>query len=413
MGTTRWTLVVLAIAAAGCGGPTWMGITREVAAGDAALDAGDAAGAAARYRAAGASLDRWLASVEGRGLKPDLDAGRVRIGRWTLAAFRDRALPRAALWARAGEDPAADAFVAARGQPPGGARIAAYLRVGLDLAAAGRGPEARVALDAADEVARETLPLPVDPVRALARLELACRLEDDALVRLTLATALSPPARPRELDLLPKAARILASHGRCEEARRQVGRMVDALEERWEGPGSSLPDDEDINLPPWSNEVLSLHLELSETCRRFGDVDGARSFLDEAVPWAELEGDEGLQDLGAAYLLVGLPGEAAALSGSLDDPMARAWLLVASVDAWIAGEGEPGASAPVEADARSWLEDGEAAALSPGDSAAAIELMEAIAERWQTLGDSERAGEARARAAGLRMRSGLGVVPKN
>ena len=393
--TLTWMLLVLL---AGCGGPTWLGITREVAAGDAALEAGDPSTAATRYRRAAADLEMWLDSRAGRGLRPDLDAGRVRIGRWTLAAFRSAALPRAALWARAATDPLAAAYVGAARRAEEGARAAACLDAALELAAAGRAGEARVVLAEAEEIPQGLAPPELLP----RQIDLACRLGDDA--RLEGALARMEEAAPGLSDgdlqeLLEATAGVLAARGRCGLAAELANGLGEALEARWVDPDPCGADAADEG-PSWNLDLFELFLSLADVCRAAKNIDGALNLLDEAVPRAEVEGDEALRVLGRAYIEAGLPGEAAALAGSVDDRAIRDDLLVDAAAAWVPGGGPP---APEYADVVLWLEAAEAAAAKAHPRETAKALLLEIATRWEALGDLERAAAARARASDLNL----------
>ncbi len=407
----KWTAIAIALlllAAASCGGPTWYEITREVAAADQALEAGDAAGAAARYQAADAALEGWLASNEGRALYADLEAGRVRLGRWTLEVFRTRVLPRAEILAGADDDPLAAAFVQASRLDGDAPRVQALMAVAVDFARAGRHSEAMVVLGAVNE---EMEALSVPPNEATLLLvpgfaDLACQMEDEAMLAAALL-GVSSPAGATASDgallehVIGGTAEVLAKHGRCEEAGALVERLAIELEASWADPdpcGEGFSGDAP---PSWNTELLEQLKTLSDLCREAGDIDGARNLLDASVVRAEAEGDEALLDLGEAYVEVGLPGEAAALAGSVDDPRIREQLLLAAVAAWPAADA--GQAAPVQEDVIGWLEaaEGAAAAAKPIQTAQAL-LLE-VADRWEALGELERAAAARARAASINM----------
>jgi len=399
--TLTWALLLLV---AGCGGPTWYGLTRQVADADQRLEAGDPVGAAARYRAAGDALDIWLESKEGRALRAALDAGRAPHRRWTLVDFRARALPRARLWGRAHADRLATAFLAARGVAPGAPRAIAHLDVARDLAAAGRAEDAAIVLDAAEEAVEDLGARPHAALLLPRLVELACVLDDDAL----LTHALEQVEATADMDLGEAAVRqlhvgtaqALARRGRCEGLGAQVGRLADALEARWRDPDPcGVISAEDVP-PPWSAEIFGLLLELSRACLASDDVDGALTLLDDAVPWAEADGDEALRELGAAYIEAGLPGEAAALAGSVDDPVLRDELLVAAATAWTPGAGPSG---PVREDVILWLEAAEAAAMKAPSPATRRAFLLEIAARWEILGEMERAAAARAQATDLNL----------
>ncbi len=394
---------MLLVLLAACGGPTWHGLTRRVADADRRLEAGDAVGAARRVRAVAADLDAWLESREGRSLRGDLDAGRVRVGRWTLAAFRTRILPRTRLWSMAPTDRLAAAFVAA-GVQPEPLRAGALLAVALELARAGRPDDAVIALHAAGEAGAARDVPAFAPVLLPSLVELACVLDDDARLGDALGRVEGAAVRCMGEDALVRlrteVAGALAGEGRCELVASQVEELHKALEARWrehDPHGAVVPEGAPF---PWTAGLFDLLLATSARCRAAGDPDGALSLLDEAVPMAEAEGDDALKELGDAYIAGGLPGEAAALTGSVDDPITRVDLLVAAAAAWTPGGG---LSAPVHADVVLWLEAATvtAAAARPREAARALFLE--IAMRWEHLGDLERAAAARARASELNL----------
>lgn len=410
--TLTWMLLLFLMS---CGAPTWFSITQEVALADQSLADGEAPEAAAQYQAAARALDEWLATHEGQALLPDLEEERVRLGPWTLREFRLMVLPWSRILARAADDPLAAAFADALRSESCGGRYDACFDVALEFARAGRHAEARQIFYA---VMKETKDCRIDadldpfPHKFV---ELVCLLDDEEDVLSSFLQPYSPPRCPNhvsmdgrwKLEQIGQIARVLARYGRCGRIPPLVGCIEAELEaDRLLQLGQSMGDQDEDGPPPRTFLLLDLLEELSGLCREAGDIDGARDLLDEAVVLAEAGGDEALLDLGEAYIEVGLPGEAAALAGSVDDPRIREQLLLASAEAWNP-EASAGISAPLRQDVILWLEHAEATAEKARPIPTAQAFLLEIADRWEALGELERAAAARAKASDLNLQLDL------